>query len=251
MSPSTRSRQLLGVVAAATAGALVVGAHVLASWAAPPPTPLDPAYADFRPAGDGSLPAERPALRAPDAPLSSDERGYAVRLALGALPTGARDVLGNPGGEVLAADLPLDTDRTGRPVSVALYDYATDRLHQVVVDLATDAVRAHTEAGGVQLPPSAAEAAVATQAAMTAVPPPAFVEEYRRLTGARLAAAEQLQVVAGVWRGDAATTACGEHRCLQLLLGLPSGQFLATQDFAVDLSTGQVLRTQEARPHEH
>jgi hypothetical protein len=199
--------------------------------------------------GDGSLPTRAPKLRAPDAPLSVAERGYAIHVAQQSMPADAEDVLGNPGGEVLTADLPPIEDRgAGRRATVSLYDYSSDRLHQALVDLAAGSVVRDRDVRGLQLPPSIAEATIATQLALAADPPPAFLEQYRNLTGAPLVAAEQVQVVAGAWRplndGAAAagpTKVCGADRCLQLLLALPSGQYLNTTDFAVDLSSRTVL----------
>jgi hypothetical protein len=206
--------------------------------------------AEFHPVGgDGSLPERAPKLRAADAPLSVAERGYAIHLAQQAMPAESTDVLGNSGGEVLAADLPPMEDRgPGRRATVSLYDYTTDRLHQALVDLTAGSVLKSRDVRGLQLPPTVAEATIATQLALAADPAPAFLEQYRSLTGAPLVAAEQVHTVAGVWRpvNRAATPvgptkACGAARCLQLLLALPSGQYLDTLDFAVDLSSRTVL----------
>lgn len=220
----------------------------------------------FHPVGrDGSLPGQPPPLRPAGAPLSVAERGYAIHLARQAMPPNARDVLGRPGGEVLAADLPPSSDRgIDRRATVSIYDYDADRLHQALVDLTSGSVLSSERPRGLQLPPSIAETSIATQLAVTADPTPAFVTEYRRLTGAELIAAEQVHAVAGVWRpaDEAAvpsgpTEVCGRHRCLQLLLALPSGQYLGTQDFAVDLSSRTVLPVQPTpsdepeRGHEH
>lgn len=222
--------------------------NALSSEAKPGPTSNE-----LRPVGGrGALPERAPQLRATDAPLSVAERGYAIHLAQESMPAGATDVLGNPGGEVLVADLPPIEDRTtGRRATVAIYDYTTDRLHQALVDLAAGSVVRSREVRGLQLPPSIAETTIAIQLALAAEPAPAFVAEYRRVIGAPLVAAEQVHTVAGVWRpvdettkdaaGNGPTKTCGAHRCLQLLIALPSGQYLGTQDFAVDLSSRTVL----------
>jgi hypothetical protein len=213
--------------------------------------PADPsADAEFHAVGrDGSLPERAPELRSSDAPLSVAERGYAIHLAQQAMPTESRDVLGMPGGEVLAADLPPIEDRgTGRRATVSLYDYTSDRLHQTLVDLAAGSVVRDRVVPGLQLPPTIAETTIAAQLALAADPAPAFLEQYRSLTGAPLVAAEQVQTVAGVWRPVdrtatpvGPTKVCGADRCLQLLVALPSGQYLDTLDFAVDLSRRVVL----------
>jgi hypothetical protein len=231
---------LLGVVG-------TVGAALMPTSASPGDG-REPAT-QFHPKGDGSLPSEAPRLRAPDEPLSSAERGYAIHIARTGMPPGARDVLGNPGGEVLLADLPPLSERTSsRQVGLAIYDYTSDRLHQVVVDLTRQTMVSSRSVRGLQLPPTEAETTVALDLAMTADPAPAFLAEYRAIVGTPLLSAEQVHAVAGVWRavpGRGApvqpTTACRQHRCLQLLVALPSGQYLSTQDFAVDLSSRRVL----------
>lgn len=264
MSPTlTRSRVRLAIGVVAFIGLIVLG---LPAMGVPLPSIVGSGSdgpssdAELRPVGgDGSLPDKAPKLRPADAPLSVAERGYAIRLAQEAMPASARDVLGNRGGEVLIADLPPVEDRgIGRRVAVSVYDYSTDRLHQILVDLSTASVVRSREASGVQLPPSIAETAIATQVALAADPAPAFVEEYRRVTGASLVVAEQVHAVAGVWRNvvdaaapDGPTKVCGVDRCLQLQLALPSGQYLGTQDFAVDLSSRTVLPVGPAQLEHH
>ncbi|QWF24139.1 hypothetical protein KM427_10855 [Nocardioides sp. LMS-CY] len=261
-STSTRPRRrlaiALGGVAALCLSALAL--PLLPSLAGPGPSE---SRSDGRlhPVGDGALPERAPELRSVDAPLSVAERGYAIHLAQQAMPDDATDVLGFPGGEVLAADLPPIEDRgPGRRASVSLYDYTSDRLHQTLVDLAASSVLRSRDVRDLQLPPSIAETTIATQVALTADPTPAFVEQYRRVTGSALIAAEQVRAVAGVWSSadDAApvgpTKDCGTDRCLRLLLALPSGQYLDTSDFAVDLSSRTVLPVtpvEPEQPHEH
>lgn len=260
-TPPRRRLALLGGVAALCLSGLGLSAvtlPLLPSLAGPGPAGSD---GQFRPVdGDGSLPERAPDLRPADAPLSVAERGYAIHLAQQAMPPGSEDVLGLPGGEVLAADLPPVSERTSaRLVAVAVYDYASDRLHQMVADLTDRSVVSDRTAQELQLPPTEAETTIAVQVAMTADPAPAFVAEYRRVTGAALITPGQIQAIAGVWRPvDAsaaegrATAVCGPHRCLQLLIALPSGQYLATQDFAVDLSSRTVLPVGPAeQEHRH
>jgi hypothetical protein len=252
-------RARLALLAVALGGVVALSVPLLPSIAGPGSTDSS-ADTEFHPVGgDGSLPEHAPQLRSTAAPLSVAERGYAIHLAQEAMPPGATDVLGNPDGEVLAADLPPIEDRgTGRRVTVSIYDYHDDRLHQALVDLAAGSVLRSREVRGLQLPPTIAETAIATQLALAADPAPAFLEEYRRATGSPLVAAEQVHAVAGVWRNiaDAAapvgpTKVCGQDRCLQLLLALPSGQYLGTQDFAVDLSSRTVLPVGPAQLEHH
>ncbi len=251
------------IVAALAAGALAGGLALQMT-----PSPADPGPTDrpdhhseeFRAVGDGTLPEDRPSLREPGAPLSSAERGYAIHRVLASLPDSARDVRGAPGAEILAADLPPDSTRADlRRVQVSAYDYATDRLHQAIVDLPTGLVDQTAVVQGLQLPPSAAETQVALDLALAARPPPAFVRQFQDVTGAPLLAGDQVHVVAGAWVPDdagpaghhAEDTACGPHRCVQLLMALPSGQYLNTTDFVVDLSARAVVPIQPGDHHEH
>jgi hypothetical protein len=259
MSLTTTPRARLALLAVALGGLVALGVPLLPSIAGPGSGDSS-ADAEFHPVGgDGSLPKHAPRLRSTDAPLSVAERGYAIHLAQQAMPAEARDVLGMPGGEVLGADLPPIEDRgTERRATVSIYDYTSDRLSQALVDLAAGSVLRSREVRGLQLPPSIAETTIATQLALAADPAPAFLEEYRQATGAPLVAAEQVHAVAGVWRSiadDAApvgpTKVCGRDRCLQLLLALPSGQYLGTQDFAVDLSSRTVLPVGPAQLEHH
>ena len=244
-----------GLLAVAICGPAAV---LIAAPGAPAPMGLG-GDEEFRLAGDGTLPQERPALREHGAPLSSAERGYAIRLALQTLPDSARDVLDAPGGEVLAADLPggRDPDDGRRLVQVSLYDYRADRLQQVLVDLTADRVTEDRTVSGLQLPPSAAETEVAFDLALKAWPALPFLHEFLTSTDAPLLTMEQVHVVAGAWLpggdvGDAQlvdATGCGPDRCLQLLVALPSGHYLDTGDFVVDLSTRTVLDLADGGTH--
>ena len=257
--PTSDLRKRAVVLAAVALGSLgILGAILLPTSATPgavlsgSPRGEGVHDTEFRVAGDGSLPETAPRLRAPNEPLGSAERGYAIGLARDAMPTDAQDVLGEPGGEVLAADLPPLAERTAaRLVSVAVYDYTADRLHQLLVDLTGRSVLSDQSAEGLQPPPTAAEATVALDLAMKADPAPVFTHEYSKSTGNPLLTPGQVHAVAGVWRpaglsasSAQATSVCGQHRCVQLLIALPTGQYLDTQDFAVDLSKRSVLRTQ-------
>jgi hypothetical protein len=243
---------VLAAVAVGTIG--ILGAVLLPTSASPggllsaPPRGEGAHDTGFEVAGDGSLPTSAPQLRAPNESLSTAELGYALHLARASMPPDAQDVLGEPGGEVLTADLPALVERTSaRLVAVAVYDYTSDRVHQLLVDLTHRKVLNDESVQGLQLTPTAAETTIALNLAMKAEPELAFSREYRKSTGSPLLTPEQVHVVAGVWRPvdpSAAqdTAVCGQHRCVQLLIAAPSGQYLGTQDFAVDLSTRSILR---------
>lgn len=259
MSALTLRQRGTALAAVALGTVVVVSAILLPTSATPggflPASPRSDGGHDteFRVAGDGTLPETRPDLRSPHEPLSTQERGYAVHLARTALPVTATDVTGDPGGEVVAADLPPLAERSSsRLVSVAIYDYSVDRLHRLLVDLTRRSVVGTESAEGLQLPPTPTEAAVALDLAVKAEPAPRFHREYRAITGNPLLTPDQVRAVAGVWRpaypaaaGRGHTAACGRHRCLQLLIAVPTGQYLNTQDLAVDLSTGSVLTIEQ------
>lgn len=255
MSPILTRRQVrLAVLVAVIVGVVALGLPAMGVPLLPSlgerKSPDSSSGTEFHPVdGDGELPERRPQLQPRDAPLSVAERGYAIHLARQAMPRGSTDVLGMPGGEVLAADLPATEDRgDGRRATVSIYDYSSDHLHQALVDLGAGSVVRSREVTGLQLPPTIAETTIATQVALAADPAPAFADEYRRITGSSLVAAEQVHAVASVWRiaadptaPDGPTKVCGRDRCVQLQLALPSGQYLDTQDFAVDLSSRTLL----------
>ncbi len=243
------SRVKLALLAVGVGSVGTLGLTLLPSLAQPGPE-QSTSSSGFHPVGaTGALPKHVPRLQSPDAPPSTAERGYAIYLAQQAMPTGSRDVLGNPGGEVLGADLPPLGDRSSRRrIAVSIYDYSTDRLNETLIDLTNKAVVRSREVSGLQLPPTVAETSVATQLALAANPSPAFSNEYLSVTGAPLVAAEQVKTIAGVWSStnhadetSGRAQACGENRCLQLLFALPSGQYLSTFDFVVDLSSRTVI----------
>lgn len=241
------SRRLFITVAVTAISSLIGG--LLLVWAPSPGAPSSgtprTSADEFQVVGDGTLPDQRPSLRASGAPLSSAERGYAVALALAAIPSSARDVLGRPGAEVLIADLPPTDQRADRRrVQVSAYDYADGSLHEVLVDLGSGVVIRQQARRGIQLPPSAAETRVALDLALAADPAPAFIAQYDELVGSPLLAGDQVRVVAG-----ALADGCGPDRCVRLLVSLPSGRYLSTDDFRVDLSKRTVVAAAGAAHH--
>lgn len=201
----------------------------------------------YRVVGDGSLPTHRPALGAPHDPLSAEEVGYALHLATsdGSVPPSARDVRGRPGPEVLVTDLPPGPSGRSRSAVVTLYDYASDVGYQQTVDLQAGDVRSRRVAG-LPGPMSADEAAEATRIAIHHTPSLPLRKEFEAAMGVPLVVPDQLHYVAGAFLFDGSTSggrACGRQRCAQLLLQLPSGTFLTTSGFVVNLSTRTVVAT--------
>ena len=249
-----RLSTVLGAVVLGTVGVLCAVLLPTSATTGSPvsaaPRPGTDADTRFTAVGDGSLPEDSPRLRAPHEPLSSAERGFAYYLARDAMPATTRDVSGERGGELLAADLPpLEQRTSARLATVALYDYASDELHQLLLDLTNEVVVQDETTKGLQLPPTEAETATALELAITAKPAPAFVGQYRTMNGVPLITAGQVSAVGGAWRPvdgrrlPPGTERCGQHRCVQLLIALPTGEYLDTNEIVVDLSTRTVLRS--------
>lgn len=262
--PVRKLRGRVAVLSAVTLGSVGVLCAVLLPTSAMPGDLLSAApthgmgpEARVHAVGDGSLPETPPRLRAPHEPLSSSERGYAFHLAREAMSRDTRDVLGESGGELLAADLPPLSERTAdRRVVVSLYDYAADELHELLLDLTHRTMLSSRSTHDLQLPPTQAETAAALELAVGTKPSPVFVDQYRTMNNTPLLTVDQVTAVGGAWRPTderptgRATQACGQHRCLQLLIALPTGEYLDTHDIVVDLSTRKVLRT-ELEDHSH
>jgi hypothetical protein len=165
----------------------------------------------------------------------------AVTIARSALPSTARDVRGDPGGELLSVDL-----RGDGSAQVVLYDYAADRAHQITV--AGGEVTADRAASGVQPPASGDEVADAFGIALRSPSPLPFARTFAEQQGVPLVSADQVHVDAEAWTpsdpdsaGDAGV--CGVHRCLRLVVATAAGEYLDTTDFVVDLSMGRILHT--------
>lgn len=229
--------------------ALCIGATVLATVSGRSvgsPATSDPD--DFSVAGTGELPTRRPDLRPARAPLSAEEAGYAAWLAKkrSEIPAGATDVRGEPGAQVLYTDLPGVADAEGgaRLAVVALYDYTGDLGYQVVVDLTASTVRSTDSHPELQPPIVPDEADAAVEIALASSQPLAFRDQFEEEMGVPLLTREQVSYSAGAWRYDGTAPegkVCGKHRCAQILVQSPSGSYLSTSDFVVDLTARTVL----------
>ncbi|MFT4286360.1 hypothetical protein [Nocardioides sp.] len=169
------------------------------------------------------------------------DAGRAVAIARQSLPASARDVHGDPGGELLSVDL-----RGDGSAEVLFYDYAADRAHQVTVS--EGRVSADRSAAGLQPPASSEEARTAFGLASAAVPALRFTQAFAAQQGVPLVSPDQVQLEAQAWlaAGQAAASSpeasgCGAHRCVRLRIATAAGTFLDTSDFVVDLSAGRVL----------
>lgn len=201
----------------------------------------------FTVAGDGSLPTKRPTLGEAREPLSTDETGYAIRIASAdaSIPQSATDVHGKAGAQVLYADIPdADVDAGGRRALVVLYDYTGNRTYHQLVDLKAGTVTRSKNAAKLQPPTSADEADAAIAIALSAAEPPKFVTDFEKAEGVPLVSPKQITYVAGAWTYDGTTVGgkeCGADRCAQLAVSTASGAYLNTTDFVVDLSTKKLV----------
>lgn len=201
----------------------------------------------FTVAGDGSLPSKRPALGEAREPLSTDEVGYAIRIAAAdaSVPAGATNVRGEAAPQVLYTDIPdADVDAGGRKALVVLYDYTGNRAYHQLVDLKAGAVTRSKSAAGLQPPTAADEADEAIAIALASSDQPRFVADFEKAEGVPLVSPEQITYKAGAWKHDGTTVGgkqCGADRCAQLLVSTASGAYLNTMDFVVDLSTKKLV----------
>lgn len=204
----------------------------------------------FTVAGDGELPTRKPTLGDTRDPLSTDETGYAIQLAStdASMPKDATDVDGEDGPEFLYADVPDDVDSTGRKALVVLYDYTGNRTYHQLVDLKTGKVSSKS-AERLQPPTSSDEATTAITIAINADVKLPFAAQFEESEGVPLISPEQVGYVAGAWVYDGSTSggsSCGIDRCARLMVTTPSGNYLATTDFVVNLSTGTAIRLEKS-----
>jgi hypothetical protein len=210
----------------------------------------DDTTGEFTVVGDGELPTKKPTLGDGRAPLSSEETGYAIHLATtdARIPRDATNVRGEDDPEYLYAELPNDVDTTGRKATVALYDYTDNKTYHQVVDLKAGKVIGSQAATKLQPPTSADEATAAISIALTATPPLSFVTEFEQIEGVPLIADQQITYRSSAWVYDKTTSGgaeCGVERCARLSVTTPTGVFLNTSDFVVNLSRGSVIKLEQ------
>jgi hypothetical protein len=191
------------------------------------------------------LPSAKPAeLGEPRDPLSIEEIGYALAIAEESLPAGSTDVTGESGAELLSVDLAsMDPTIDTRPVDVTFYDYDADEVVAVTVELYAGEVVDTVSADDLQPPPSPAETYEATRLLVHAVEAKRVRTEYTAITGAAISADNVIATGGSYYDTDAvkADNKCGEHRCVELQLQDPTGLYLSTTDYVVDLSAGEVI----------
>jgi hypothetical protein len=191
------------------------------------------------------LPSAKPAdLGEPRDPLSIEEIGYALGLAEDSLPASSADVAGESGAELLSVDLAsMDPTIKTRPVEVTFYDYGNDEVVGVTVELYAGKVTDVSSADGLQPPPSPAETYEATRLLVHSADAKKVRTEYAAVTGAPISADNVIATGGSYYDTDAVKNddKCGVHRCVELQLQDPTGLYLSTTDYVVDLSVGKVI----------
>jgi hypothetical protein len=195
-----------------------------------------------------TVPTGRPAhLGAPRDELSLAEWGYATHLAETTLPTDATDVLGEPSAEFISANIPTnDVDATSRVVDVVFYDYTADQQHQVTVDLSAGTVLDSIASTNIQPPTTPTEADVAMDLLLASPLRAAVARGFEDDGAGQLTRKDQVSYAGGSYKptpGVQGAEDCGAHRCVELQIQSPSGRYLTTSGFVVDLSARTVIAT--------
>ena len=130
----------------------------------------------------------------------------------------------------------LAKGETGRKATVQLYDYRSDELHYLVVDLTKGGIEKHLIEQGVQPPLNDNEVAESLRVAYNDGPlRRRFREEYQRVTGEVLENSSQLKVKAFSFYSNSRPEGlsqeaqrCGIERCAQLVVSTHDDRVLET-----------------------
>jgi hypothetical protein len=232
------------VVITVLAAVLVVAAALITGALRATPTAAEETSAS--PVGSvDKLPSGKPAdLGEPRDPLSIKEIGYALALAQNSLPASSTDVAGASGAELLSVDLAsMDPTTETRPVEVTFYDYGNDEVVGVTVELYAGKVADVVSSDKLQPPPSPAETYEATKLLVHSTEGRRVRTEYASITGSAISADNVIATGGSYYATKAVKTddKCGTHRCVELQLQDPTGLYLSTADYVVDLSAGEVI----------
>jgi hypothetical protein len=165
-----------------------------------------------------------------------------------------------PGLEQLAAVQTLFTQRhiedknadpLSRKADVLYYNYSTNEVIRVVVDLKSNAALETDVAGGAPNTQPFFTSAE-TKAALQLIfdhPQlgPRLRTAYREVTGQDLVNISQLEAQGGIFFPvaraplGAVTADCAQDRCMQLFIPIDDTSFIDTSNLVVDLTTGQIL----------
>jgi hypothetical protein len=223
-------RWVWGAAAAVAAAGLLALASLQASAAPLPPSPTPSASALA--SADASGP-----LNAADLVRARSIAGTATRIAA------ARDVTGGTGPEYVTAQ--PERGAPGRSAAVYYYDYATDSLVKVVVDLASGRIVKTFTGTGVQPPASSREVATALDLLLRDRLGDGLRGDYATATGHPLARAADLRATAHIYRAAAANPGaaqCTRHRCLLLTVQVAGGPYIDVDDIIIDLTGRTVVR---------
>lgn len=259
--PSKRRRLLtpraLGIASAISAAgaavALIFATQVAVQATSSPPAPSStPIAAD---SSDEDAPEKSESVAPPaiiaaayDA-LTGDEVSY-VRFLGAQSPDYAAgtDVFGNPGLQFLSTDVadPQGYSDGQRRLMSLYYDYATNELVSMILNVTSGQVETITRATGSQPAPTDAETSLAWELILGSELAQPIADQFATLTGgsALTPTSAEVELTAHSFTTDAASfgaESCGLERCVQVLAQIDGGSFLTTSTIVVNLSTKTVL----------
>jgi len=247
----------LGIASAVSAAgavvALVFATQVAVQATSSPPAPSStPIAAD---SSDEGAPEKSESVAPPAIipaaydGLTGDEVSY-VRFLGAQSPDFAAgaDVFGAVGLQFLSTDVAdpqAYTDGQRRLMSL-YYDYTTNELVSMIVNVSTGQVETITRASGSQPAPTDAETALAWELILGSELAQPISDQFAALTGgsALTPASAEVELTAHSFTTDAASfgaESCGVERCVQVLAQIDGGAFLTTSTIVVNLSTKSVL----------
>lgn len=260
--PPSRWRRLLtprvlGVSAAVAAGCaavtLVFATQIAVQATSTPPDPgSTPIAAD---SSDADAPEKSESVAPPVViaaaydQLSGEEVSYVRYLGAQTADFAAGvDVFGDPGLQFLSTDVadPQSyTDGQRRLLSL-YYDYATNEMVGLLINVTLATVESVQRASGSQPAPTDAETAYAWEILLDSELSEPVATEFAALTGgsALTPGSAEVELTAHSFTSDAASfgaESCGVDRCVQLLAQVNGGAYLTTSTLVVNLSTRTVL----------
>ena len=259
--PSKRRRLLtpraLGIASVVSAaGAAValmfatqVAVQATSSPDVPPSTPIAADSTDEDAPEKSASVAPPAVIAAAYDQLTGDEVTY-VRYLGAQTPdfAGGLDVFGEAGLQFLSTDVAdpqAYTDGQRRLLSL-YYDYGTNELVSMIVNVTTSQIEAVERASGSQPAPTDAETALAWELILGSELAAPIADEFAALTGgsALTPASAEVELTAHSFTTDAGSfgaESCGIDRCVQVLAQIDGGAFLTTSTIVVNLSTTTVL----------
>lgn len=159
-----------------------------------------------------------------------------------------KDVFGEPGLQFLSTDVadPSSYGDGQRRLISLYYDYATNELVSMIVNVTTGSVEDVTRASGSQPAPTDAETTLAWEMLLDSEYAQPIVDEFASMTdgSALTPASQEIFLTAHSFTTDAGSfgaESCGIDRCVQVLAQIDGGPFLTTTPYVINLSTSTVL----------